>query len=162
MRSVKCAMSALALLSSANAMAGKDLPQPPVPIGYDDPGPKPDNPLPAIMAKLRVQLKDPYSIRDFVLCDLSASSPHYDRFDKSWTRSSWSIMFALNAKNSYGGYTGQRDGRAYFRDGQLERLFFGSDEIRTNLDADLARMKAQLLERCQRIPDEEIQKLVSR
>lgn len=67
--------AALVLASPAAAKKRPVAPEPPMPAGYDDPGPKPENALPAILADLRRTMKDPYSIRDFRMCEATPTRP---------------------------------------------------------------------------------------
>lgn len=154
-----CSVGLILWCNAAPALAQADV-SPPMPAGYDMPGPEPQNVLLQIMTKLRVQLKDPYSVRDFILCKPTAGKPDYSKTFQKWTPARWSAMFALNAKNSFGGYIGQRRGHAYFRDGQLDYIYIGRGEIKTALDAELEPLIQKLLDRCDRIPDEEVQKLL--
>lgn len=154
------AAMALSLLATSTAYA-KPYPPPPMPPGYDNPGPKPENALPQIVAKLSGELRDSSSIRDFVLCEPSAqpaSKPLWK--SDTWHRAYWSAMFALNAKNAYGGYTGRERWTARFADGAVERLVTGRLGS-SGLDAQLNALADKLLESCQGIPDAEIQRLLA-
>jgi hypothetical protein len=136
---------------------------PPMPDGYDDPGLEPQNVLQQIIRKLRTTLKDPYSIRDFQLCKADASKPlaPVSKYDRGWQPARWSVMFAFNSKNGFGGYTGQGDARAYFdKQGLLEEVYYPNRRVNSALDAEMNRLTEKLLERCDRIPNEKIQILL--
>jgi len=77
---------------------------------------------------------------------------------RAWRRSE--SLFALNARNSYGGYTGRQNWMAWFRDGRLERMT-QSRRGGSDLDAEIAGLTDRLLERCPRIPDAEVQRLLA-
>lgn len=144
---------ALAMMPSS-ADARKYQP-PPMPAGYDDPGPLPENLLAEVAGGLRAILKDPYSVRDFSLCQtrvmqavpaLSKTIP--------WQRAYRVTHFMLNAKNSYGGYTGMQAGLATFKEGQLARVSLIGSPIQTG------RPK-EAREPCTPIPDQRIQELMT-
>lgn len=155
------AFVALSLLATSTAYA-KPYEPPPMPPGYDNPGPKPENILPQIVAKLRGELRDPYSIRDFILCEPSASAP-MKPFSKrmEWRPAKWTVLFALNAKNAYGGYTGREPWRATFAGGAVERVSSAKLGSASSIDVTLNQLTEKLLEKCQRVPDAEIQRLLA-
>ena len=158
MRAIRYAALTLALLS-APLSARKETPppaQPPMPTGYDDPGPKPVNVLPAITADLRKTLTDPYSVRDFQLCEPHATKPVYNSYGEGvWLRSQWMISFSLNAKNRMGGYAGRTGFLASYTDGKLESVSSMSDYADTN-----EKVVGETVD-CPRVQDAEIQKLLS-
>lgn len=148
--------AALALASPASAKKRPVAPEPPMPAGYDDPGPKPENALPAILADLRRTMKDPYSIRDFRMCEATPTRPfRYPGVAGQWEPAKWTIAFALNAKNSYGGYAGSTYFNATFKDGKLADL--GSP----NLGAELNGKLLESTKDCRPVADAEIQRLVA-
>lgn len=140
------------LLTSAPALAQ-------MPAGYDDPGPAPENTLPAIVEKLRGELVDPYSIRDFILCD-PTSSPARE-FRGQWRPARWTVMFALNARNRMGGYTGRKRYRAFYAEGRLDSIVSDDFGGRSGLDAEISRLAERLLDQCTRVPDAEVQRLLA-
>lgn len=126
------------------------------PPGYDDPGMKPENVLPDILTDLKRTMNDPYSIRDFAMCEPEVTKAfRYPGAGNRWEKSHWSVKLVLNAKNKFGGYAGLTYFSAEYREGKLERL--GS----ANLGADLNRKLVDLVKSCPRIPDAEIQKLLT-
>lgn len=156
------ALCAIALMS-ANAAAGKLPPKPPMPPGFDNPGSPPANALPKIIDKLRTELKDPYSIREVRVCAPSASEAFYSYGRSAWQRATWSSMISLNAKNSYGGYTGVKVFNVTFEQGQVLRINEMSGLgglISPTQNADLIARTRAMAEACPRVPDAEIQKLL--
>jgi len=73
----------------------------------------PANLLPAILTELKQTLKDPSSVRDFVLCP--ADKVNF----KDGKPVRWSVLLSFNAKNGFGGYEGAKMYAAVFRNGQL-------------------------------------------
>jgi hypothetical protein len=128
---------------------------PPMPAGYDDPGPLPDDMLAAVVGGLKSTLKDPYSVRDFSLCQTRVMQP-VPALSKTipWQRAYRVTHFMLNAKNSYGGYTGLQAGLATFKEGQLARVSLIGSPIQTG------RPK-EAREPCTPIPDQKIQELMT-
>lgn len=140
---------------TSNSADARKFEAPPMPAGYDDPGPLPDDMLAAVVGGLKSSLKDPYSVRDFSLCQtrvmqavpaLSKTIP--------WQRAYRVTHFLLNAKNSYGGYTGLQAGLATFKEGQLDRVSLIGSPIQTG------RPK-EAREPCTPIPDQRIQELMT-
>ncbi len=151
MRAIRHAALTLVLLS-APLSAG--IPPPPMPAGYDQPGPKPINVLPAILADLRRTLTDPYSVRDVHICDPKATTPKYNSYGAgSWMRSQWMVDFSLNAKNRMGGYAGRTAFIASYTDGKLVSV--SSIGFMRDVNAKMVDETAA----CPRVPDAEIQKL---
>jgi hypothetical protein len=125
-----------------------------MPAGYDDPGLLPESVLQVLVGELRKKLNDPYSIRDFSLCQsrvisaMEALSPTLP-----WRRAYWVVHFKLNAKNAYGGYTGLQSGLMTISQGRVERISL----IGTPIDEGPPK---DAREPCQSIPDEQIQKML--
>jgi hypothetical protein len=95
--------------------------------------------LAQIASGLRTLLNDPYSVRDFAACPA--------RFFRSDAEpAEYIVNFALNVRNRMGGYGGRRQGIARFRQGRL----IGLDMTEFPPYGD-----------CPRVPDEEIQRLIS-
>lgn len=93
--------AAVAVLLASSAAAQTDGS---MPAGYDEPGAKPTDVLPAILADLKRTMKDPYSIRDFAICEPEVTKAFkYPGAGQRWERSYWTVKFVLNARNSYGG-----------------------------------------------------------
>ena len=116
----------------------------------------PDALLPPIMAALKRTLKDPYSIRDMVLCPAGKVKL------KQGKPVSWSVQFSLNAKNSYGGYTGVQTYAAIFRNGRLSGNviatgFPGGEGIAGLINSEISRQLAL----CPTVSDEKVQQLLS-
>lgn len=158
MRAIRCATLAL-VLTSAVSSAKYD--PPPMPVGYDDPGPVPTHVAEQIVANLRTTLKDPYSIKGLSICESNrenASPPHRKHDD--WKPANWTVIFGLNAKSSYGGYTGQHDGMAWFRAGKLTRVEFNEDEATSQVDVDMREITAKLLASCEHVSDDQVQRFV--
>src|SRR5687768_9822075 len=96
----KAGFAALVVLSSASSPAhGQSWKSVPKPAGYDDPGPRPTNVLPLIVSRLRTTLKDPYSIRDFTLCDLERVEAYNSAL--GWQRARWISKITLNSRNAF-------------------------------------------------------------
>jgi hypothetical protein len=149
MRSLLCATLLLATIASS-ADAKKYIP-PPMPPGYDNPGPRPEHLLEQITASLRMTLTDPYSVKGFSLCEpyvVQATEPMYSNLE--WTHAQWVVLFALNSKNGFGGYTGTQLGIADIVDGKVTKasLMGGLD------DGTRERIAS-----CRHVPDAEIEKL---
>jgi len=124
-----------------------------MPVNHDNPGIKPTDYLPAIMADLRSSLKDPDSARDFVLCDPRIRKAFKYPSGK-WNPAYWAVEFSLNAKNSYGGYTGSRAFTASFDNGELAKVW--SSDLGPRLNAKiLAGLKD-----CPRIADAEFRQMM--
>lgn len=150
----------LAVSAASPAIAKKFVP-PPMPAGYDDPGPQPADTIGQIVAGLKAKLKDPYSVRDLVVCQPDQSDPHppFDKYDH-WEPAKWSVLLSLNAKNSYGGYTGRQNAFASFRGGKLVDLDVGNLDTSTALGADLQDASEKVLAKCERVPDERVQRMM--
>ena len=116
----------------------------------------PDTLLPIIAAELRATLKDPYSVRDFVLCPARKVSL------KNGKPASWSVMFSLRAKNSYGAYEGVQIYAAIFRNGRLSGGL-SSPQFKSSegLEGLINRSIARMLTACPGVTDERIQQLLS-
>ncbi len=101
-------------------------------------------------------MKDPYSIRDFVLCKPKISQsfggigPGQHR-----QRAHWSVAFVLNAKNSYGGYVGATYFSAIYENGRLTSV--GKPDLGPVLNAKLL----ELTKDCPRLPDARIQEMLT-
>lgn len=138
----------------ASPADSKKFEAPPMPAGYDDPGPEPQNLLEKIVGGLRSHLKDPYSILDFSLCRSRVMTPTPALSPTlAWRRAYRVTQFTLNAKNSFGGYTGLQAGIATFEDGMLTRISLIGPPIQKE-PAKSTR------EPCQPIPNEKIQELL--
>lgn len=151
--SVGILLFATTLQLPSSALA-KKFQAPPMPAGYDDPGPLPENVLQVLVGELRKKLNDPYSIRDFSLCQsramhaMEALSPTLP-----WRRAYWVVHFKLNAKNAYGGYTGLQAGLVTISQSKVERISLIGTPIDDGPPKD-AR------EPCQSIADEQIQQML--
>ena len=143
------ALSVLALLTSP--VAAQDQ----MPAGFDDPGPKPTDVLPPIVANLRATLRDPASVRDFRLCEPEVSKPfRYPGVGNTWERARWTVRFSLNGRNGFGGYAGRQAFSATYRDGKL------TDVASPNLGPDLNAKMVNLTNGCPSVSDAEIQRLL--
>lgn len=117
-----------------------------------NPGPKPANVLPDILASLRKTMKDPYSIRDLRLCEPKvAPAFKYPGAGERWEPAKWTVAFELNAKNGFGAYTGRTYFAATYKAGKLDDV--GSP----NLGAELNGKLLSITESCPRVPNVEIQ-----
>lgn len=100
--------------------------------------------LPVIARGLRDHLLDAGSVTNFAACYPAMKVKLKDGRPVRWT-----IMFSLNAKNSYGGYTGAQQMAAIFRaDRPVEIVSVG-------MPAGLG-----VYGRCTRVPDVEIRRLI--
>lgn len=152
-RITHCVMTLLALLSPP--LNAKMAERPPMPAGYNDAGPSPDSVLPKIIARLQTELKDPYSIRDFTLCQPKRIEAYYGL---NWVRAHWSVTISLNSKNGFGGYTGSTVYYADFENGEATKItqFKGIAYVPQNVNVQvLAQLRS-----CPKVPDSEIQKLL--
>lgn len=154
----RCACAALILGSAIDgpASARKPPPRPPMPQGYEDPGPPPADILPKIVGRLRTELRDPYSMRDLTVCTPERLDPY---FGIQWVPARWSVRITLNAKNSFGGYTGSTMYTVTFERGEISQVteFRGVPFVGPKVNADLL----SAAQRCPRIPDAEIQRLLA-
>ena len=150
---VSVVLAATALLLSSSAFA-KKFRAPPMPAGYDEPGPLPENVLHVLLGELRKKLNDPYSIRDFSLCQ-SRVSPASEALSPTlpWRRAYWVVHFKLNSKNAFGGYTGLQAGMMTIKEGKVERISM----IGTPIEEGPPKEER---EPCQSIPDEQIQQML--
>lgn len=148
-RTLTCAVLALAITIGSSAQARRPFVPPPMPAGYDDPGPIPtaEVALAEIGAGLREILNDPYSVRDFSICPARTHEPWAPPIpNMEWEPARHIILFQLNARNSMGGYVGQREGIATFRGGHL---------------IELRMTQGGPTRVCPRIPDAEIQRAIN-
>ena len=77
---------------------------------------------PQILKDLKTSLKDPDSLKLMQVCP-----PKQSKKDPSI----WTVRFSLNAKNSYGGYSGERAMEAHFKDGKILYIYEPSARIQT-------------------------------
>jgi hypothetical protein len=123
-------------------------------VASDWPELRPDALLPPIVAELKRTLKDPYSIRDLVIC-----APRKASFEDGRPQA-WGLMVSLSAKNSYGAYEGTSIYYARFAHGRLvgvTSLLFARDEGLEGLaNASTRRQVAD----CPSVSDELVQKLL--
>ena len=124
-------------------------------VASDWPEMAPDVMLPQILSSLKRTLKAPRSIRDFVFC------PPAKVKMKDVKPVRWSILFSLNAKNSFGGYAGVQMYGAIFKNGRLSNVVSTQIENNTGLDGLINNMVAAKMVSCPAIPDEKIQQLLS-
>ena len=80
-------------------------------------------------AAMDVVLKDPESARWACADDVQTSWVHDLFTPKSSTFYGWGLSCSINAKNSYGGYTGAHDYQFFFRGDTLERVYSYKDNI---------------------------------
>ena len=100
--------------------------------------------LPAIAHALRDYLLDAGSVTNFEVCYPALKVKFKDRKPLRWT-----IMFSLNAKNSFGGYTGAQQMAAVFRQGRpVEIISIGMPPGLGNYG------------QCARVPEAEIRRLI--
>jgi hypothetical protein len=100
--------------------------------------------LPAIAHALRYYLLDADSVRNFEVC-----YPALKVKFRGGRPVRWTIMFSLNAKNSFGGYTGAQQMAAVFRPGRPVEI------ISVGMPPGLGNYG-----QCARIPDSEIRRLI--
>lgn len=98
-----CNWLSVALLAIGSMSEASPRYEPPIPPGFNDAGPAPQNFLPKIMSELRKGLKDPYSLRDLRVCEPKAGGAY---LGLEWHRATWSSLISFNAKNSFGAYSG--------------------------------------------------------
>jgi hypothetical protein len=112
--------------------------------------------LPSILAELKHTLRDPYSIRDFVLCPARGVKLKDGKAVK------WSVSFSFNSKNGYGGYDGSKTYSALFRDGHLAGGVFAT-QFATNdgIEGLVNSMIVRRMATCATIADAKIQALLS-
>lgn len=100
--------------------------------------------LPVIARALRDHLLDASSITNFSACYPPVKVKLKDGRPVRWT-----VMFSLNAKNSYGGYTGAQQMAAVFRPNRAVQIIF------TGMPPGLGNYG-----QCTRVPDAEIRQLI--
>jgi hypothetical protein len=100
--------------------------------------------LPAIAHALRDYLIDAGSVTNFAVCYPAMKVKLRDGIPVRWT-----IMFSLNARNSFGGYTGAQQMAAVFRPGRPVEI------ISTGMPPGLGNYGE-----CTRVPDAEIRRLI--
>jgi hypothetical protein len=100
--------------------------------------------LPRIARALRDHLLDAASITNFIAC-----YPPVKVKLKEGRPVRWTVMFSLNAKNSYGGYTGAEQMAAVFQPNKPVRI------ISTGMPPGLGDYGT-----CTRVPDAEIRQLI--
>lgn len=91
------------------------------PVSAMDAGPAPKDPAAAIQPFLHGFLKDPYSAQIKIV-----SGPSFFTQKSGLLGSAvygWGICFDVNAKNSYGGYTGYKRMAVVWRDGVVLRHY---------------------------------------
>lgn len=103
-----------------------------------------DHTLPMIARALRDHLLDPSSVTNFAVCYPAMKVKITDGRPVRWT-----IMFSLNAKNSYGGYTGAQQLAAVFRADRPVQI------VSTGMPPGLGNYGE-----CTRVPDIEIRRLI--
>lgn len=146
-------------IAAASPVAAKFTP-PPMPAGYDDPGPKPADVLPPLVKRLKLQLYDPYSVRDLIVCKPIQTQPFAPTYKGSvWRPASWMVSFALNGRNRLGGYVGQSDGTAHIRNGEVvEMRLTERRPPEHDYEVTLADFNLKMLEHCDHIPDADYQR----
>jgi hypothetical protein len=127
-----------------------------MPAGFEDPGDRPDDALPKILNKLRLTLKDPYSVRDVRVCEPEMIRAYYGL---TWVRAHWVVKLALNAKNGFGAYTGLTAFTARFENGEVSDVsqFRGLDLVGPAVNAKLL----STVQSCPRVSDTEVQRLLA-
>jgi hypothetical protein len=103
-----------------------------------------DQTLPAIAQALRDYLIDAGSVTNFAACYPALKVKFKDGRPIRWT-----IMFSLNAKNSFGGYTGAQQWAAVFRPNRAVEL------ISVGMPPGLGDYG-----KCTRVPDAEIRQMI--
>ena len=101
--------------------------------------------LPQIVASLRGSLTDAGSITNFLICYPPVKVKLKDGRPVRWT-----IMLSLNAKNQYGGYTGNQGMAAVFYPDKPVWTFSFQGPLPDSI-----------LAGCTRVPDAEIQRLLT-
>ena len=112
--------------------------------------------LPPILSELKRTLADPYSIRDFTLCQARSIKL------KDGKPVSWQVSLAFNAKNSFGGYTGFKTYSALFKNGVIRggvsaTQIAKTDGIEGLINSSVARQVAS----CPPVSDAQVQRLLS-
>lgn len=108
----------------------------------------PEAVLPAMLAELRHNLPDVYSVREVRICPathikLEGGKPK-----------DWAIRYEFNAKNQAGGYTGIRRDVAIFRDSHIKYSTGTSPQLgREGLDGVFSKMVDKQMALCKPIPD---------
>lgn len=130
-----------------------------MPTGYDNPGPAPQNFVPKVVAKLRQELKDPYSMRDLRICEPKAGTAYYGL---EWKRARWSSLITLNSKNNFGGYTGVTVFSVSFEKGEAVEMLMmrGLSVLSPTQNLDLMARTHAMARACPPVPDAEIQRLL--
>lgn len=103
----------------------------------------PERTLPALAQALRDHLLDASSVTNFSACYPPVKVKFKDGKPIRWT-----VMFSLNAKNSYGGYTGLQ---------QMAAVFYADRPV-SIISTGMA--PTQRFRSCPRVPDAEIRRLI--
>lgn len=75
-----------------------------------------------IMSYLNNTLKDPDSIKNFAIQEPRKGSVWGGMFNGFKREARWYVCFTYNAKNSYGGYTGQKEYIMWFSHGKPKHI----------------------------------------
>lgn len=84
-----------------------------------DAGQRPTASAQAVQAYLNASLKDPYSLRDLAISEPALSSCAVGIYGPFY---GWRVDVSYNAKNSYGGYVGQRTYAYWFHGDRLKGI----------------------------------------
>lgn len=115
-----------------------------------------DHLLPLIVADIKANLPDPYSIKDLTVC--SAGMIHL-RDGKPYK---WSVQLAMNAKGPNGAYTGFSPYTIGFKQGTVDLHIFSPGLSREGLDGLIRRSVMKQFASCTTIPDATVQSLLVR
>lgn len=135
-----------------------------VPPEYADPGPEPQNVIVQIGAGLRGATPDPYSVRDFAICQSHVFPARQGvSFDGGvrktyWRKAQRTVLFQFRSKNQFGAYDGVRDGIASFENGRLVDV---TSYPATTGNSEREKRAIAWRDPCHSIPDAEIQAAIS-
>jgi hypothetical protein len=108
-----------------------------------------------LITKLKMSLRDPYSIRSLVLC--SADNVRYE--NNRPVR--WSVSFSLNAKNGFGAYAGITHYLATYDRGVVTGMVNFTPRPRSIFEVPLEGPLAPKTATCSPVPEATVQELLS-
>jgi hypothetical protein len=109
----------------------------------------------AILPILKQRLRDPYSVRDFRICEARGLELKDGRLDR------WSVAFGFNAKNGLGGYEGFQAWVAQFAQGQPVSLRSMKSGASDRLMAPLYTLLRRQVEQCSAVTDDDVQRMMA-
>ena len=138
------AIISLALLAAAPSPA-QQAPVPEVQI---------DAFLPALIAGLKRNLPDAYSVRDLTVCEASKVKLTDGR------PTGWVVQLALNSRTTAGGYGGLTAYTAMFKEGRVNAVYSTGQPSADPLNGLIYKAIMKRIARCRPIPQVQVQALL--